>query len=779
VVGRAVGASVKRVEDPRILSGRGRYVDDLVLPRMVHAAFVRSPMPHAVITSIDTTAAKAVPGVLAVLTADDLATVTQPMQVFGPEGYPTVPFGPLASGKVRFVGDPVVLVVATSRGVAEDAGELVEVEYEPLAPVASMDDAAAANAPVWDEVPDNVFFRDGASYGDPDAAFAEADRVVSVTFDQHRHANVPMEGHALIADFDGARGELTIHASHQVPHVLRMNVASLLGHPINRTIVLTADIGGAFGQKGTVTREEVAVCAASKVLGRPVKWIEDRVENLVAGGQARDEQLSLEAAVRADGELLALRVSMRLDQGAYPVLPLASSLYPTMVRTLLPGPYKLAHYAFEGTVLATNKAGYVAYRGPWAVETFVRERLFDVIAAELGLDPVDVRRRNTLRTEDQPTNLVTGPTIEGVTADQTLEAVVEAAGYAAFRAEQERARAEGRYLGIGISTYMEPAPGPADYGPTIGFAVPPERASVRVEPDGNVTVITSQSPHGQGHETTLAQVAADELGVPYEQVKVVVGDTRTTPFSLIGTGGSRAATMASGAVIGAAQTVRAQVLDAAANLLEASPADLVLEDGQVSVRGTPAVAVPLAQVAMMAYMMPGMVVPEGGDPGLQATMDFNNPRGGWAQASHCCQVEVDLRTGQVQILRYVVAEDCGTLINPAIVAGQVRGGVAQGIGAVLYEHSAYDDQANYVASTFMDYLVPTSAEIPPIEIVHLETPPIADVNFRGVGEGGAIGAPAAVVNAIADALAPFGARVTEQHLPPTRILELAGILEPA
>lgn len=776
MVGRAVGASVKRVEDPRILRGRGRYVDDLLVPNVAHLAFVRSVLPHARITSIETAAAEALPGVLAVLTGEDMQELAGPMSVQGPEHYPTVSFHPLAVGKVRFVGDPIVAVVARSRAIAEDACELVEIGFDPLPPVATMADAAAGVASVWDEVPDNRFFTDRTTYGDPDAVFASAERVVRASFQQHRHANVPMEGHALVADFDAARDELTLHASHQGPHVLRLNMAALLGHSANRTTVLTGDIGGAFGQKGTVSREEVAVCAASKALGRPVKWIEDRVENLQAGGQAREEDLDVEAAVRADGTITALRVRMRLDQGAYPVVPLPSSLYPMMVRTLLPGPYKLEHYDFESTVLASNKSSYVAYRGPWEVETFVRERLLDIIGLELGIDPIEVRRRNNLRAADQPTKLVTGPTIEGVTADLTLERVIEAAGYDDFRVAQADARREGRLLGIGVATYMEPAPGPADYGPTIGFAVPPERAHVRVEPDGNVTVVTSQSPHGQGHETTLAQLAADELGVPFEQVKVVVGDTRTTPFSLIGTGGSRAATMASGAVIGAAEVVRQQIFEIAANLLEASPSDLQVEDGQVSVKGTPAASVPLAQVAMMAYMVPGMVVPEGGDPGLQATVDFDNPRGGWAQASHCVQVEVDLGTGQVKILRYVVAEDCGTLINPAIVAGQVRGGVAQGIGAVLYERSVYDEDANFVSSTFLDYLVPTAVEIPDIEIIHLETPPLADVNFRGVGEGGAIGAPAALVNAIADALAHLGTTITEQHLPPNRILELAEVI---
>jgi len=780
MVGRIVGQKIKRVEDPRILTGRGRYVDDLRLPRMVHLAFLRSPYAHARIAGIDTAQAAEMPGVVAVYTGEQLRDLTAPIALQGPEGYAAVTYHPLAVDKVRFVGDPVAVVVALTRALAEDACESIEVAYEPLAAVAGLGAVGGANAatgpPVFDDVADNVFYREHHVYGDPDRAFASAERVVRATIAQHRQANVPMEGHAVLVDYNPASGDMAVYASHQVPHVLRMNLAAFTGHPANRIAVLTGDIGGAFGQKGTVMREEIAVAAVGKALGRPVKWIEDRVENLEAGGHAREESVDVEAAVRADGEILALRVRMVLDQGAYPIAPLPSALFPVMVRVLLPGPYKLAHYQFDATVVASNKATYVAYRGPWEMETFVRERLIDLIAAELRLDPVDVRRRNLIRGEDQPTALVTGPTLDGVTVHETLERAVAKAGYAEFRALQHQARKEGRWLGIGVASYLEPAPGPADYGPAIGFAVPPERAHVRIEPDGNVTVITSQSPHGQGHQTTLAQLVADELAVPFEQVNVVVGDTRTTPFSLIGTGGSRAATMASGAVVGAAREVRDQILQVAANVLEAAAEDLVLEDGTVSVRGVPSAAVPLAQVAMMAYMAPSMVVPEGGSPGLQATYDFSNPRGGWTQATHCVQVEVDTDTGLVHILRYVVVEDCGTIINPAIVAGQIRGGVAQGIGAVLYERAAYDADGNFLTTTFMDYLVPTSAEIPSIEIEHLESPPLDEINFRGVGEGGALGAPAALVNAIADALAPFGARVTEQHLPPTRILELAGRL---
>jgi aerobic carbon-monoxide dehydrogenase large subunit len=757
--------------------GKGRFIDDVRLPEMAHAYFVRSPFAHARIASIGVEDAQNQPGVIKILTGADIAATTMRMVVPGPPNYRSVSFHPLATDRVRFVGDPVAIVLASSRALAEDAGELVDVDYELLPAVTSVAGALAPAATVlFEELGDNVIFQDHACYGDPDAAFERADRVIQATISQHRHAHVPMEGRGAVADFNQETAELTFYGAHQAPQMVRFGLANLTGQPTNRIRVLTGDIGGSFGQKGVLSREDVALTVASMRLGRPCKWVEDRSENLQAAGQARDESVEISAAVTSEGELLAIRANMTMDQGAYPSFGIPSSLFPTLVKLLMPGAYVLPNYEFSSTVVTTNKATYLAYRGPWETETFVRERLLDLIAAELGLDPVDVRRRNLLRAEDQPTKLITGPDLEGVTAAETFDRAVARVDYPAFRSEQAAARLDGRYLGIGFCTYLEPAPGPGSWGAASSFSIPPERAVVRVEADGFVTVITSQSPHGQGHETTLAQLAADELSVPYESVKVVVGDTNVTPFSLIGTGGSRAATVASGAVIGAASLVREQIKNVAAQMLEASPADIMLESGKVMVKGSPATAIPLGTIATMSYMAPAMAVPPGQAPGLQATFDFQSGRGGWVNATHCVVVEVDPNTGHVAIVRYIVVEDCGEIIHPAIVAGQIRGGIAQGIGGVLYERSAYDDDGNFLAGTFMDYLVPTAMEIPRVEIEHLESPALDAINFRGVGEGGNVGAPAALVNAIADALAPFGARVTEKYLPPTRVLELARII---
>jgi carbon-monoxide dehydrogenase large subunit len=507
-----------------------------------------------------------------------------------------------------------------------------------------------------------------------------------------------------------------------------------------------------------------------------VKWTEDRVESLTTAGHAREETLTVDAAVSEAGEILGLRVDIVLDQGAYPLSMLPSSIFAQTMRVLLPAAYRIRDYACDVTIVATNKATYSAYRGPWEAETWVRERLFDRIARELGLDPIEVRRVNLLRDDEMPSRMVTGPTLSGITLGRLLERAEQVAGWAELRQWQAQARAEGRRLGIGVSTFLEPAPGPPDYGAAVGWSPPPERATARLEADGTLSVFTSQAPHGQSHETTLAQVAADTLGVPMAAVRIVHGDTRSAPFSTVGTGGSRAATVATGSVMGAVRLVREQVQQVAASLLEANPDDVEVADGVARIRGTPSRALPLGQVAATAWMAPGLLGP-GTTPGIEATYDFTAGEGGWTQSVHTCVVEVDVETGLVKILRYVVVEDCGDVINPGVVEGQIRGGIAQGIAGVLYEHAAYDDQGNFLASTFMDYLVPTACEIPPIEIHHLEREQKAgEVDARGVGEGGAIGAPAALTNAIEDALSPFGAKITQQYLPPSRILELIGRL---
>lgn len=775
---RFVGQKVARVEDRRILSGRGKYVDDVNLPNMVHASFVRSPFAHARITRIDTRAARDAPGVVAVYTGADMRQLCNPVSTSLAFGVKFPEFYPLVTDRVRFAGDLVAMVVAESRYAAEDACELVEVDYEQLAAVADYDDALdPAKPPLFDELGDNVVALNApVTFGDVDAAFAEADRVITATLRQHRIANVPMETRGCVADFDPASGELTYYASTQSPHGLRLQLANTVRHPMERFRVLANDVGGGFGLKGSVLREDFCVAAATKQLQRPVKWIEDRSEHLAASGHAREEMVTAEVAVKADGTLLGMKAKLTMDAGAYPNVPFVSAMFVGLIQLLLPGPYRMKGYRFESSVVSTNKAVYVAYRGPWEMETWVRERLIDIVAHELGLDAAEVRRKNMMLGAESD-RLITGVTVRGISSRESLDRALDAIGYDEFRREQAAARASGRYLGVGFATFIEAAPGPAEMRPNGGL-FGGDRAKVSLEPDGHVVVTTAQAPHGQGHETTLAQIAADEMGVPFEHVRVVHGDTRQTPFSVIGTGGSRAATWASGAVLMSTRKLKEQVLGIAAGMLEIAPEDLEIVDGVVTPKGVPSRALPLAQIAMAALWDPANL-PPGTDERLEAQVRFAGEGvtgSGWSGGTHACTIEVDLTTGRVKIVRYVVVEDCGRVINPAIVDGQICGGVAMGIGGVLYENAAYDADANFRAGTFMDYLLPTSAEIPHIEIHHLETDPDGEIGFRGVGEGGAVVAPATLTNAIEDALLPFGARVYEQHVPPAKVLELAGLV---
>ncbi|MBO0824485.1 MAG: xanthine dehydrogenase family protein molybdopterin-binding subunit [Actinobacteria bacterium] len=761
---------MKRSEDPRILTGAGRYVDDIKLPGMLHAAFVRSPLAHARVLKVNVSAAQALPGVVAVLTGADLAAMTVPgpdalLAMMGGPG-PTPEYTLLGTDKVRFVGDPVAVVIAESRYLAEDGCDLVEVEYEDLPPVATA--AAALDAgspPLFANLGNNIASpRNRREFGDVAGTFAGADRVAEFHIDVHRHQNVPMEGRGCVASYDAGSGSMTVHAATQSVHVAKMAVAARLGLEPAKVRVLAGDIGGSFGLKIGASREELAVAAASRSLGRPVKWVEDRGENLSASGQAREESFDVRAAVSNDGDLLGLDVAVVVDTGAYPVM---GGMVPAIMREMIPGPYKVAALGFESTAVITNKASYVAYRGPWASETFVRERVLDLLAKDLGLDPFDMRLRNAAPRTDPPLAMITGSPLVGVTTKESLERLAAVVDIPAFRRRQADERTRGHYLGIGVATFIEAAPGPrSPEGPQGPMGT--EHMRLRLDEDGVVTLFTGQMPHGQGHQTTLAQIAADEFGVPFEQVRVVVGDTDVVPFGF--TGGSRSATMTGGVALHGARQLKVKVLDFASHLMEASARDLEIINGQVMVRGDPASALAVADVGRQAASGQfGADV----DTNLEVEAAFDGGQGGWSGGSHCAIVDVDVETGLVKVERYVAAADCGALINPAVVEGQIRGGVAQGIGAVLLERSAYDEDGNYRSATFMDYLLPTACDIPRIEIEHLQTVPLdPDVNFRGIGEGGMVVAPATVVNAIEDALTPFGVRIYEQHLPPARILEL-------
>ncbi|HVT68871.1 MAG TPA: xanthine dehydrogenase family protein molybdopterin-binding subunit [Trebonia sp.] len=768
---RYTGTSVKRSEDPRILTGGGHYIGDLKLPGMLHAAFVRSPLANGRVVAVDASAARELPGVVAVLTGADLDAVTRrgpdPLLAMMGAGGPMPDYSLLATDRVRFVGDPVAIVVAESRYLAEDGCELVEVDYEDLPPVMSADAALAPGSlPVFANLGDNIVGpHTRHEHGDVAGTFGRADRVADFRIGIHRHQNVPMEGRGIVASYDASSGTMVCHAATQSVHVTRMGIAACLGLEPGKVRVLAGDIGGSFGLKMGSSREELAVAAASRAVGRPVKWIEDRGENLTASGQAREESFDVRAAFSSDGDLLGLDVRMVIDTGSYPVM---GTMVPAIVEMMMPGPYKLAALGFESTAVTTNKAPYIAYRGPWASETFVRERVLDLIARELGLDPLEVRLRNVAPRTDPPSVMVTGRPLVGVTTQESLDRVAQLVNIPAFRRRQAEERARGRYLGIGVATFIEGAPGPrapegSGEGP-MGL----EHMRLWLADDGVVTLFTGQMPHGQSHQTTLAQIAADEFGVPFEQVRVVVGDSDAVPFGF--TGGSRSATMTGGAALHGARQLKAKVLDFASLLMEASARDLEITDGQVVVRGDPDSALPVAEVARQAA---SGRFGDDVDTSLQVEAAFDGGEGGWSGGSHLAIVEVDVETGIVKVERYVAAEDCGALINPAVVEGQIRGGIAQGIGAVLLERSAYDADGNFQSATFMDYLLPTACDVPRIEIEHLQTVPLdADVNFRGVGEGGMIVAPPTLVNAIEDALAPFGVRIYEQHLPPARILEL-------
>jgi carbon-monoxide dehydrogenase large subunit len=759
---RYVGQSVRRKEDGRLVTGHGEYLDDVAMPGMLHAAFLRSDVARARITRLDISAAVEAEGVCGVFTGPDLNRDEGPAwhAMLGDLGL--WPFRALADGDVRFVGDPIVLVVATSRYLAEDACELVEVEYEVLDAVVDYRTAVADTAHVVHAEKESnamVAVPFMALAADLDEVFARAAHVVEATIDQHRYVCVPMEGRGILASWHEGRDEMDIVMSTQSVHETRNYFARYLDVPESKITVSMRDVGGAFGQKMFAGREESAVALASRRLRKPVKWVEDRRENLISAGHSRNECGKVRMALDADGVIEAITVEHVADVGAYVVCPAV------MDPTLLTGPYRIPRLGFSTTMAFTNTMGKTAYRGPWMFETTAREMMMDLAARQLGLEPIELRRRNIIRSEELPWTNPAGKVFDEVTPAESLEQAVEMLGYDDFRAEQASARSEGRFLGLGVCVYIEPS---SMDSPTLHT----EAARVVVESSGRISVFMGTSSHGQSVETTMAQVVADNLGVDVDDVTIIQGDTRSTPYGP-GTGGSRTAVVAGGAARQAAQKVKEMALDLAALSMEAAPEDLEIASGVISVRGTPTRSITLKEVAELAYVNPGALRLES-DAGLEATVRFRPSRlPTWSNAAHLCVVEINEADWLPRVVRYIVSEDCGRMINPMVVEGQIFGGVVQGIGGVLLEDFVYDEAGMPLTTTFMDYLLPTTTEIPNIEVGHIAS--VSTTNpggFKGMGEGGAIGAHAAVANAVGDALAHLGVRVTSTPLGPNDIFAL-------
>jgi carbon-monoxide dehydrogenase large subunit len=769
---RWFGAAVKRKEDPAFLTGRGHYLDDIALPGMLHAAFVRSPFAHARLGAIDTSAARALPGVHSVLTAADLPTSLRARRLPNMMPNPVIAQSPmpyaLAVEEVCHVGEPVAVVVADSRHLAEDAAALVEVDYQPLPAAVDCRAAALPDSPlVHLGAPSNIAARLPVRHGDVEAAFAGAAHVYRESFSLHRGGAFFIECRGVVAQWDPAADTYTVQVSSQGPHRIKDGLVDLLDIADHQIRVITPDVGGGFGPKGAMYPEYPVVAACARLLRRPVKWIEDRRENFLATNMERDQHWDIEIAVDAEAKIRGIRGRLVHEQGAY--MP-SGIVIPWIAATTVPGPYVVPAIDIDVVVAMTNKVACSPVRGagrPQAI--FVMERLMDRVARMLGLDPAEVRRRNLIGPEQMPYDVgITFRDGRPVVYDSgdypaCLEGALAAADYAGFRRRQQEARRAGRYIGIGISNAVE--------GTGLG---PYEGATVRVARTGKVTVYTGATPQGQSHKTTFAQLAADQLGLDIEDVTVVTGDTADIALGM-GTFAARSAVNAGSSVHLAALAVADKVKEFAAAMLEVAPADIELADGFAQVRGVPGMRKSFREVALYAIGVPGSSTLGGLTPGLEHTAYFTPTQSTYANATHIAEVEVDIETGQVEIRRYVAYDDCGRLINPLVVAGQIAGGVAHGIGNALFERMEYDEDGQPLSTNFGEYLLPTATDVPNIEMHHMVTPsPLNPLGVKGAGEAGTNPAIAAIAGAVDDALGPFGVFITEAPITPQRIVELLG-----
>ncbi len=766
------GSSIKRREDPKLITGRGSYVDDIKIVGMLHMAIVRSPHAHADIRGIDTSAASASEGVVAVFTGEELQEQLGSL----PVGWPVpdtkeVPHPPLAVGKVRYVGDAVAAVVAASPVLAADAAELVQVDYEPLDAVVSMDDALADGAPqLHDDAPNNTAFEWEVGGGDVDQAEADAEVVVSRRLVNQRLIPNAMEARGVVADYNPGTNHLTVWTSSQIPHLVKLLMTLVTGHPEHLIRVIAPDVGGGFGSKLYLYAEEVITAIVAKQLGRSVKWTEQRQEAYLATTHGRDHVSDVTIMGNRDGTITGLNGTTRANMGAY--LSTFAPAIPTYLYGLMfVGPYSFPNVRCKVIAPFTNTTPVDAYRGAGRPEaTYLIERMVDLFAAEIGMDPAEVRRKNFIPPFDDGYDIPLGVSYDSGNYEAALDRALEMVGYEQFREEQARARSEGRLVGIGFCSYVEICGGaPSAIATTLGARAGLwESAIVRVHPTGKATVYTGSSAHGQGHETTFAQLAASELGVPVEDVDVVHGDTGQVQFGT-GTFGSRSAAVGGGAIHMSVAKIREKAKRLAAHLLEAAPEDIVYEDGRLFVAGAPAEAKTIQEIAFAAHVY-AEDLPEGMEPGLEATSYFDPKNFTWPFGTHAAIVEIDPDTGAVTLQRYIAVDDVGNVINPMIVDGMVHGGIAQGVGQALQEEAVYDDDGQLLTGSMMDYAVPTAEEFPNYETDRTVTPtPVNPMGVKGAGETATIAASPAVTNAVVDALSPLGVRHIDMPAKPEKV----------
>lgn len=772
---KLVGERVKRTEDPRLLAGVGRYVDDMSPAGTLHVALRRSDQPHARIIGIDVGEAFSVPGVVAIYDASDLDEDVKPaIPTSRMPGYYATPIWPLARGKVRYVGEPVVAIVAESRYAAEDALEHINIQYEPLPFAIRQVDAVKDDAPLLhEEAGTNTIIRREFKRGDVDTAFENAPVTVKGRFRMTRKTAVAMENRSYLADWDRRKQSLTLHTSSGSPGIIRDVLSGCLDLPGTRLRVIAPDVGGSFGAKGSLYCEEMLVCILARKLERPVKYVSDRLEDLSGTSQAFDELIEAELAVTKDGILIGLRADVIGDVGAYSIYPWTAALETVQVVSFLPGPYRMEHYRGRIRGVLTPKPPTGPYRGVGRPSsTFAMERLIEMAARKIGMDPVEFRRKNLVTADEFPYRTASGIIWDKSAFQECLQGACDFVDYPNLVRERDAARKAGRWMGIGLASYAELTGigSRISVAPGMPINTGTETSKIEIDATGAITAAFGISSHGQGLETTLAQVIVDELGCKLEDIEVKHGDSSLVPMSS-GTYASRSAVLGGGAATLAARVVKAKVLRAAAYLMEQNVEDLDIYGGIIASRNSNQ-TMTLKEVASAVYTQMGRI-PRDQREDLTASETYDPYLGTACSSTHLAMVEVDTETYGVRILRYVVAEDCGKIINPMIVDGQVHGAVAQGIGAALLEEIVHDDQGQAVTASLADYLVPLATSVPNIGIVHIEADLPNNIGgFRGMGEGGTIGAPAAVANAVSDALSHLGVSVETLPVTPERIFQM-------